>query len=150
MSAAGPTVTATFAVRPGRWPDDEPRLRAIRHRVFVVEQRVPEEIEWDGIDAQCRHMIAEDARGDAIGCGRLLPDGYIGRLAVLEAWRGKGVGAALLDRLVTLAVELGHSRVMLNAQTHALAFYARSGFTPCGDPYEEAGILHQAMARTLR
>lgn len=143
-------MSAAFGVRPGRWPDDEPRLRAIRYRVFVAEQRVPVDIEWDGIDAQCRHMIAEDTRGDAIGCGRLLPDGHIGRLAVLAQWRGKGVGAALLDRLVALATELGHPRVMLNAQTRAFAFYARAGFTPCGDPYEEAGILHQAMTRTLR
>ena len=141
---------ASFTVRAAVWPQDEPRLEAIRHEVFVVEQRVPVALEWDGIDPQCRHVLAEDAQGKTIGCGRLLPDGHIGRLAVLASWRGRGVGAALLARLVALAREAGHERVVLNAQTHARGFYARAGFTPCGPEFEEAGIPHQAMERSLR
>ena len=142
-------MTQPFTLREARWPDDEPRLRAVRYRVFVEEQGVPEDLERDGIDAGCRHVLALDALGEPIGCGRLLPDGHVGRLAVLAPWRGRGVGAALLARLVALARVTGHTRVVLNAQTHALPFYARAGFTPCGPVFEEAGIPHQAMQRRL-
>jgi predicted GNAT family N-acyltransferase len=142
-------MTRPFALREALWPDDEQRLRTVRYRVFVEEQGVPESLEWDGIDAQCRHLLALDAGGQPIGCGRLLPDGHVGRLAVLAHWRGRGVGAALLARLVALARESGHARVVLNAQTQALPFYARAGFTPCGPVFEEAGIAHQAMELRL-
>jgi predicted GNAT family N-acyltransferase len=94
-------------------------------------------------------VLALDTGGHPIGCGRLLPDGHVGRLAVLAPWRGRGVGAALLARLVALAGETGHTRVVLNAQTHALPFYARAGFTPYGPVFEEAGIPHQAMELRL-
>ena len=144
----GPT-SANFHLRVAAWPDDEPTLRSIRQEVFVVEQRVPESLEWDGIDAACTHVLARDGEGIAIGCGRLLPDGHIGRMAVVAAWRGRGVGTAMLERLVALARAAGHARVVLNAQTQALPFYARCGFAPCGDEYEEAGIPHRAMERRL-
>ena len=140
---------SSFRVRLARWPDDADALRAIRRMVFVDEQNVPEALEWDGIDGECRHAIAEDAQGDAIGCARLLPDGHIGRMAVLATWRGRGVGSALLVALVDLARTLGHARVLLNAQTHALPFYARHGFAAFGDEYDDAGIPHRAMAKTL-
>ncbi len=143
------TRAEAFRVRNARWPDDEAPLRALRHAVFVVEQGVPEALEWDGADAECRHVLAEDAEGRAIGCGRLLPDGHIGRMAVLAPWRGRGVGTALLEALVALARELGHARVALNAQTHAVPFYARCGFVPCGPEFMEAGIPHRAMEREL-
>jgi len=136
-----------FRLRVAAWPDDESTLRSIRREVFVVEQHVPEELEWDGIDPACAHVLALDRDGRPIGCGRLLPDGHIGRMAVVAAQRGRGVGTALLARLVALAQEAGHQRVVLNAQTHAMPFYARCGFTPCGDEYEEAGIPHRAMER---
>ena len=135
----------TFEVRIAEWARDEERLKAIRHDVFVVEQSVPESLEWDGIDAACIHAIAEDERGAPIGCGRLLPDGHIGRMAVLAAWRGKGVGARLLERLVEVAAQRGDARIMLNAQVHAMPFYARYGFVPVGEPFDEAGIPHRAM-----
>jgi predicted GNAT family N-acyltransferase len=142
-------MTAEFRVRIADWSRDESKLKALRYDVFVIEQHVPAEIEWDGIDAGSCHAIAEDVAGNAIGCGRLLPDGHIGRMAVRREWRGRGVGGVLLERLVELARELGHARVVLNAQTHALPFYARFGFAPCGPEYLEAGIAHQAMVRTL-
>ena len=139
-----------FRVRLADWGADWTRLKAIRRDVFVVEQHVPEDLEWDGSDGDCRHAIAEDAAGNAIGCARLLPDGHIGRMAVRSEWRGKGVGAALLECLVALAREQGHERVLLNAQTHACGFYARRGFTACGAEFEEAGIAHRTMERSLR
>jgi predicted GNAT family N-acyltransferase len=143
-------VQPSFRIRLAEWTRDESRLKAIRHQVFVVEQQVPEDLEWDGIDAGCRHALAEDPNGNAIGCGRLLPDGHIGRMAVDVNWRGQGVGTALLERLIELARELGYPRLMLNAQVQAMAFYARHGFTPCGPAFEEAGIAHRSMARSLR
>ena len=88
-------------------------------------------------------------RGTPIGCGRLLPDGHVGRMAVLASWRGRGVGAALLTRLVAAAQARGDARVVLNAQVQAMPFYARFGFAPVGAPFVEAGIPHQAMARAL-
>ena len=131
------------------WTSDERKLRRLRHAVFVLEQGVPEEIEWDGIDKDCSHVIAEDSSGNAIGCGRLLPDGHIGRMSVLSEWRGRGVGTALLGRLIVLATERGYRRVVANAQEHACSFYERHGFTAVGVPFSEAGIVHRAMERAL-
>ncbi len=94
---------AVFTVRLVDWTEAAEGLRYVRRAVFINEQAIPEDMEWDEFDAVCRHALAEDAAGAAIGCGRLLPDGHIGRLAVLAAWRGRGVGAALLRQLVELA-----------------------------------------------
>ena len=110
-------------VRLADWTRDRASLQRIRRAVFVEEQKVPEALEWDGIDADCRHAIAENASGEPIGCARLLPDGHIGRVAVLASERGRGVGGMLLARMIALAAELGHQRAVVNAQTHALAFY---------------------------
>ena len=138
-----------FTIRDVTWAAEEAKLRAVRLAVFVVEQNIPEELEWDEHDAVSAHAIAEDPDGVPIGCGRLLPDGHIGRLAVLSEWRGQGVGAALLLHLVELARRRGHPRVLLNAQVQAIPFYARYGFAPSGAPFAEAGIPHQEMARML-
>ena len=136
-------------VRLAEWVRDQPILRAIRRAVFIDEQKVPEALEWDGIDDNCRHVIAETAAGEPIGCARLLPDGHIGRVAVLALARGRGAGGALLERMVSLAAELGHRRVIVNAQTHALAFYERHGFVAYGPEFDDAGIPHRAMERHL-
>jgi predicted GNAT family N-acyltransferase len=138
-----------FAVRVADWAADEARLRAVRLAVFVVEQNIPEELEWDAMDAASIHALAEDPAGTPIGCGRLLPDGNIGRMAVLSDWRGRGVGAALLERLIAVARARGDARVLLNAQVQAMPFYARFGFVPVGDAFMEADIPHHAMARPL-
>jgi predicted GNAT family N-acyltransferase len=140
--------TRAFSVREVQWEADQSALRAVRFEVFVLEQRVAEDLEWDGIDAQCRHVLALDPQGRAIGTGRLLPDGHIGRMAVLGAWRGCGVGSAMLALLIDLA-RRDHAEVRLNAQVHAMPFYARFGFTPEGDPFDEAGIPHRSMKRAL-
>lgn len=124
-------------------------LRAVRKTVFVVEQSVPEQLEWDGLDEQCIHVLAETAAGEAIGTGRLLPDGHIGRMAVLKHWRGKGVGSAILEELIAAARERGFESAALNAQTHALGFYARLGFEVVGDEFMEAGIPHRTMRLVL-
>ena len=138
-----------FTLRDVTWEMSAAKLRAVRIAVFVVEQNIPEELEWDEHDAVSAHALAEDRHGVAIGCGRLLADGHIGRLAVVEAWRGRGVGAALLQHLVELAHTRGHPRAILNAQEHAVPFYARYGFARSGEPFVEAGIPHQEMVRDL-
>jgi len=146
---AADAVPGGFTVRRVDWANGGDGLRAVRRAVFIEEQAIPEELEWDEFDAVYSHVIAEDASGNAIGCGRLLPDGHIGRMAVLREWRGRGVGAALLVHLVDLARSRGHARATLEAQTRAMPFYARHGFAATGDEYLEAGIPHRTMTRTL-
>ncbi|HEU5282772.1 MAG TPA: GNAT family N-acetyltransferase [Burkholderiales bacterium] len=140
----------TYRIRRADWERDQARLRALREEVFVREQGVPPELEWDGLDAGCVHVLAESDAGEAIGTGRLLADGHIGRMVVLRGWRRRGVGAAMLDFLLAEARRLGMAEVVLNAQTHALGFYARYGFAPEGAPFLEAGIAHQVMRLALR
>ncbi len=135
-------------VRAADWDVDRAALRAVREQVFVREQGVPIELEWDEFDPLCQHVVAE-AAGQAIGAGRLLPDGHIGRMAVLEPWRGQGVGSALLKSLLQVARDRGIRRVRLNAQSRAVAFYARHGFVAEGEEFIEAGIPHRSMWRDV-
>ncbi|MEO8365224.1 MAG: GNAT family N-acetyltransferase [Pseudoxanthomonas sp.] len=125
-------------------------LRAIRETVFVHEQNVPVEEEWDALDPVCLHVIARDAAGKPIGTGRLTPEHKIGRMAVLADWRGQGVGDAMLAALTAEAHKLAWPAVSLNAQVSAEGFYARQGFIPHGPRFYEAGIEHQAMRRDLK
>jgi predicted GNAT family N-acyltransferase len=120
----------------------------IRFQVFVREQRVPAEIELDDMDAPSLHAIAFENE-KPIGTGRLLPDGHIGRMAILKEWRRRGIGAAILKALIDAAERRGDSEIALSAQLHAVEFYRTHGFEPVGDVYEEAGIPHQAMVRAL-
>ena len=130
------------------WSNAGAEARRIRFAVFVEEQSVPIELEIDENDANCVHALAfEDET--AVGTGRLLPDGHIGRMAVMKAWRGRGVGAALLYKLIEAARARGDREVMLSAQVHALGFYRAHGFSPEGDVYQDAGIAHQAMRLSL-
>lgn len=141
--------TASFTVRDADWTRDAAALRDVRTAVFIVEQAIPPDLEWDLMDVQSQHALAVDADGQPIGCGRLLPDGHVGRMAVVKRWRGHGVGAALLARLVERARQRGDAQVILNAQTHALAFYAAQGFVAEGGVYDEAGLPHQTMRRVF-
>jgi predicted GNAT family N-acyltransferase len=138
-----------FRVRCAEWSTEAARLQQIRLAVFVREQGVPLELECDEFDPISRHVIAEAENGQAIGTGRLLPDGHIGRMAVLREWRKRGVGGALLRALLAMARESGMERVVLHAQTHALGFYARHGFESEGEEFLEAGIPHRRMVRHL-
>ena len=130
------------------WHEARERASPIRFEVFVREQRVPAEIELDDMDAKCLHALAFHQE-KAVGTGRLLPDGHIGRMAVLKPYRGKGVGAAMLERLIEAARARGDREVALSAQVHAVAFYRAHGFVEEGAEYEEAGIAHQAMRLRL-
>src|SRR5688500_4546635 len=100
---------AAFIVRPATWSADRERLRAIRRAVFIEEQGVPEALEWDGLDEQCQHALALGPGDVVIGTGRLTPDAHIGRMAVARAWRGKGVGSAILQSLLKEAQAAGYA-----------------------------------------
>ena len=135
-----------FVVEIANWQRDVSVLRSIRESVFVTEQHVPVELEWDGSDQDCVHAIAYTNDRSPVGTGRLLPDGHIGRLAVLAAWRSQGAGSALLLKLVSIARERGDRAVGLNAQTHARSFYERFGFVAEGGEFDDAGIPHRHMS----
>lgn len=124
-------------------------LLRVREAVFVAEQRVPIELERDALDPACLHVVARDAAGQAIGTARLTPERQVGRMAVLRAWRNRGVGEAMLAALAATARARGWRELWLNAQVGALPFYRRLGFLPYGPRFMEAGIEHQAMRRKL-
>lgn len=128
---------------------DHARLREVRRAVFVQEQGVPEALEQDALDPLCFHLLALDSQGRELGTARLTPDRRIGRMAVLAPFRGLGIGEALLRALLAEARRREWPDVSLHAQRHALAFYARAGFVPCGPPFQEAGIDHRQMRRLL-
>ena len=131
------------------WDKAQPDAAPLRFAIFVGEQNVPPGIELDEMDEKSLHALAFDEAGKPIGTGRLLPDGRIGRMAVVKEWRRRGVGADLLDALVEEARRRGFREVKLSAQLQAAEFYRVHGFVAEGKVYEEAGILHQAMRRSL-
>ena len=139
---------ARFSLRHVEWQRDSAAVRTVREAVFVIEQRVPVSLEWDGVDPQCVHVLAE-IDGIAVGTGRLLPDGHIGRMAVLAQWRGQGIGAAMLDWLLDIARKRKMTRIVLHSQSHAIAFYERAGFRIEGEEFMEAGIAHRRMTKTF-
>lgn len=143
-----PVDIVEFGIETGSWDELGSHAREVRDAVFVDEQKVPRDIEWDEHDAASRHVVARDSDGGAIGTGRLLVDGHIGRMAVLADWRGKGVGRALLERLLEEARQQGHTHLALHAQTHASGFYRRFGFVEEGPEFMEAGIPHRTMVRS--
>jgi predicted GNAT family N-acyltransferase len=130
------------------WGADRPALQAVRREVFVVEQQVPEEQEWDDDDLVSVHVLATRNR-EPVGTGRLSPAGKIGRIAVLSELRGQGVGSRILALLVREASHRGLLEVHLNAQVQAIAFYEKHGFEAQGEEFMEAGIPHCRMHRNL-
>ena len=138
-----------FNIREADWQADGKMLSNIRRLVFIVEQNVPQDEEWDGRDEDAWHWLATDESEAPIGTCRLLPDGQIGRMAVVSEHRGAGIGAALLEAAVEKARHLGMPDVFLHAQTHALGFYEQLGFTAHGDEFMDAGIPHLHMTQVL-
>jgi predicted GNAT family N-acyltransferase len=130
------------------WKKARVHAAPIRFAVFVEEQGVPLDIELDYQDVLSVHALVFD-RERPVATGRLLPDGHIGRMAVLKDWRRRGIGALMLNSLLQRAKERGYTEVALSAQVQAVPFYRAHGFTPEGDEYLEAGIKHQAMKRRL-
>lgn len=142
-------MSSPFTVSLVSWHDGEPLLRAVREAVFIREQNVPEELEWDGMDGGCRHALALSLNGEAIGCGRILPSGHIGRIAVLSQWRNMRVGTGIMEALLNEARERGFKEVDVDAQVHALPFYYLFGFVEQGEVFMDAGIPHKKMTLQL-
>jgi len=142
-------MSCSFTIRVLDWSAAKPYARPVRERVFIEEQRVPRELEWDEWDETSDHALASNAAGNPIGTARLLPDGRIGRMAVLKHWRRQGVGAALLGAMLDRALGRSMARATLHAQTQAAGFYRRFGFSERGEEFLEAGIPHVEMTLVL-
>jgi predicted GNAT family N-acyltransferase len=130
------------------WAEAQADLIDIRRRVFVEEQGVPLELEWDGLDETAEHVLAEE-HGTAVGCARLLSDGKVGRMAILPEARGRGIGHRMLRAILEHLQADGVSEARLSAQTHAIPFYEKCGFTVCSEVYDDAGIPHRDMKLKL-
>jgi len=148
---------AMVDVRVGDWDSLGLHAQAIRTAVFIEEQQIPVEMEWDESDPHCVHAVVFNRFGQPLATGRLLPHeprgalnvSRIGRMATIQTVRGSGVGRAVLDALMDSARTRGDREVLLHAQTSAQGFYARAGFVPVGPVFEEAGIAHVEMTRAL-
>eukprot|EP00244_Chara_vulgaris_P002126 TRINITY_DN135_c0_g2_i2.p2 TRINITY_DN135_c0_g2~~TRINITY_DN135_c0_g2_i2.p2 ORF type:complete len:167 (-),score=28.89 TRINITY_DN135_c0_g2_i2:250-750(-) len=140
----------TFSVRLATWPQDSDPLRKVRTEVFIIEQHVAPEEEWEEeVDECCVHVLARDDLHRPIGTGRLLPNGKIGRMAVVKPWRGRGVGTAILELLMNEARTRGDVEVKVMAQTHAIPFYEKFGFVAYGQEFLDANIPHYSMRANL-
>jgi predicted GNAT family N-acyltransferase len=124
-------------------------MKGIRETVFVVEQGVPLELELDGLDSTCHHVLALDAAGRSVGTARMQPCGHIGRIAVLRPWRKRGVGSRLLAELLEVARRAGLESVELDSQVHAIGFYEKHGFKRRGGVFLDAGLEHFNMVARL-
>ena len=144
----------TFDVTLMHWEEARADAARIRYQVFVIEQRVPEEMEWDEWDACSVHALARTDTGEVTGTGRLLPTvssgcAHLGRMAVLPEWRRKGAGSVLLRALLAEAHRRGTRKIVLHAQLSAADFYRCHGFSKYGMPFIEAGLPHVAMSLLL-
>lgn len=138
-----------YFIVPAVWSVDADALKAVRTAVFIEEQNIPESEEWDVDDLLADHALARTPAGEPIATGRLTGDGRIGRMAVLKAWRGEGVGAAILRHLIERAAQRGLRHLKLHAQSYAIPFYASAGFVPTGAEFVECDIPHQTMVLDL-
>lgn len=143
-----------WTIRVADWLDeaDQRAIRAIREQVFIIEQNVPAELEWDGLDEECLHLLAIHPKHGALATSRLYYDSHtdqahIGRMSVLQDWRQQGIGKAMLDSLIEHADMQQLGCLELNAQTHATHFYQKSGFGIYGDEFLDANIPHYHMRR---
>lgn len=130
------------------WQTDQAILKKIRREVFIIEQNVPESMEWDEFDDVATHYIIR-IDNQAVACARLKPDGQIGRMAVLSEFRNRGIGSSLLKFILRDAEQRNIRQLYLHAQVSALTFYKRLGFREHGDVFDEAGISHQMMKMSL-
>jgi len=143
------TNKAQYQIEQVDWQQAEKALTAIRMTVFVDEQNVPIELEIDGLDPRCIHVMACDLENNTIGAARMLEDGHIGRMAVLREYRNNGIGSALLNTLIEIARTTNLQCVYLYAQISAVKFYKNHQFTQYGKEFMDAGIPHIAMQRLL-
>lgn len=138
-------MTIEFYIKEVTWSTHETVLRLIREQVFIIEQHVPEVLEWDESDVIAVHLLALDRQHKPIGCTRLLANGSVGRMAVMKAWRGAGVGKALLEKAIVHCKRRNLKIIKLSAQAHAISFYEKAGFSVVSDAYLDANIWHVDM-----
>lgn len=138
-----------FSVSLVSWHDGEPLLKSVREAVFIREQGIPAELEWDGLDEDCRHALVLSTHGEAIGCGRIQADGHIGRIAVLPKWRKQKVGTAIMEALLDYARAHDYPQVDVDAQTYAVPFYRSFEFNEEGEVFLDAGLPHVKMRLKL-
>lgn len=139
----------SFSIIEATWNDHETALRALRERIFIREQGVPDELEWDGADPAARHFLALDDGQNPVGCIRLLGNGQISRLCVIETRRNSGIGGTLLVAAEEAARGAGMNEIFLYAQTHATSFYEAAGFSVSGGIFMDAHIPHRQMFKLL-
>lgn len=139
----------SLRIATGDWDGLREDAQKVRIEVFVIEQNVPVELEWDEADEISTHAVAYDELGQPVATGRLLPDGHIGRMAVSQSLRGQGIGKQVLTALLEHARQEGHRELVLHAQTHAVPFYEQQGFTAEGEEFIEADMPHRLMRRRL-
>ncbi len=144
---------AVINVKTGGWNELGSDAGSIRTRVFVQEQKIPADLEWDEADATAVHAVAYNRLGQAVGTGRLVEhsagEARVGRMAVHQALRGSGIGEQVLHALLDVAAGRGDVSALLHAQRTAENFYRRLGFAPVGEPFTEAGIPHLEMTARL-
>ena len=131
------------------WNDAEEAIKAVRVPVFIDEQQVPYEIDFDGSDAHCVHWLALSEDCLPIGTARLMNDYHFGRMAVLKPWRKRGVGRAIMLAAIEFAKAQGFASMHLNAQIEAMGFYRQLGFKAYSERFIDAGMPHQSMALQL-
>lgn len=135
-------------IRIADWAEEKELLSSVRRQVFIIEQQVPDELEWDEFDETATHIVAS-IDGKIIGTARLKTDGQIGRMAVLKPYRNQGIGSRLLQLVLTTAQDKQYPKVYLHAQVEAIPFYEKHGFTSEGDIFYEADIPHRGMFKIL-
>ncbi len=126
------------------WRKDRGSLKKIREQVFIIEQGVPQKLEWDDLDDAAKHFIAYSGE-EIVGCARLTDHKKIGRMAVLKPYRHQDVGRELIDHIKRFASQKRYTLLQLSAQCHAYEFYRRCDFNAYSTPYEDAKIPHIDM-----
>jgi len=143
-------MTTSWHVKIADWSklDEQEAIKAVRQQVFIIEQQVPVELEWDGLDTECLHLLVSCDKTNDVATARMHKTqrtAHIGRMAVLKPYRQQGIGSLMLKTLLEQAGLLAVKEIKLNAQTLAIGFYQRHGFDAVGDEFLDAGIPHYKM-----
>ena len=147
-------MTTSWYVKIADWSklEEQEAIKAVRQQVFIIEQNVPVELEWDELDKVCLHLLVSGTGINNIATARMHIEqdlAHIGRMSVLKPYRRQGIGSLMLKMLLEQASINGVKKVMLNAQTVAVGFYQQHGFVLVGDEFQDAGIPHYQMQKQI-
>lgn len=137
-----------FSVKQGSWDQLQQDAKLIRELVFICEQNIPEQDEWDDQDAISQHFVVYE-QNQPIATARLLVNNSVGRVAVLKAYRGQGIGRLIMLEIIAYAQAQKRPSLQLSSQVHAISFYEKLGFSVQGDEYDECGIPHIEMVMPI-